>query len=300
MDFLFRSFTLNKTITIKNVQVGVVYRVCQLLCAVYIAFSLYVNSTWAYSEVPVGTTNSWLEPGDMSATIETVELPYCKGDGSYSFVLSKDFQYTHPVCEVSSPNELSSKGHNLLQITTAYIEYRELGFPCALGDLSACTGRKLASLNGQCSCTTSRFVYPMAVEDMYVGFSHSYATTDAFDWWGSSSASPDTVEAINTTLIRPIGRTSTDPVTFASDSNGISFSVADWLDAANVTLDDYNSQLPNGNTGAIPRVRTTGALVTVTVNYDNRGPNRRPGGGLYWFWGRANEAGFDSRADQLS
>ena len=57
-------FRVEKTVDIQVWQVGVVFRVCQSIVLAYVITMLVIDSTWAYTEEPAGTVNTWTEAGE--------------------------------------------------------------------------------------------------------------------------------------------------------------------------------------------------------------------------------------------
>lgn len=272
-------YRMPKTVTVQVWQVGLVHKICQVGVLIYLIYSVYTASTWALSEEPGGTSNWWPEVGGWwtVAGSDYSTLPYCSNPSAYSFTYSADYEYTNPECDAIHPFELVVKGDNHLHVTTGFIEYTVRGYPCPLEAASGetlCEGDLLQS-NGQCVCTTSKMFYPVGVDEVHVAFSHRYTTTDAFGWWGSSLSPPDTDIGTDSTVKRPNGRSATSDVFFES-GRAINFTVGQWLDAANVSLDDINYALTGSVAGEHPRVRTSGVTVTVTVTYDNTGPGGKP------------------------
>ena len=272
-------YRMPKTVTIQVWQVGLVHKICQIGVLIYLIHSVYTASTWALTEEPGGTSNWWPEVGGWSAVANSdySTLPYCSNPSGYSFTYSADYEYINPECDAVHPFELVVKGDNHIHVTTGYIEFAVRGYPCPLEAASGeilCEG-DLVQSNGQCVCTTSKMIYPVGVDEVHVAFSHRYTTSDAFGWWGSSLSPADTDIGTDSTVKRPHGRGDTSDAFFES-GRAINFTLGQWLDAANVSLDDINYKLAGSVAGEHPRVRTSGVTVTVTATYDNTGPGGKP------------------------
>lgn len=268
-----------KTVTVEVWQVGLVNRICQILVLVYLLWAMVTSNSWALTEVPGGTSNSWPEEGDWHSIADTggMHLPHCIDKAGFSYAYSPEFTMDRPECEVLHPYELAAKGSDRLTVTTAYIEYHEVGFPCSSGKQAECTGLTMQMETGQCYCLTSRTVYPVGVDEIVIAYEHGYTTTEAFNWWGSSSVSPGLPESVQSTVERPEGRTNKSALQFDSGS-AIRLSLRGWLDAANVSLDDRNTQLsPDYRDSAVyPRMRSSGTTLTITTKYSNLGADGEP------------------------
>lgn len=233
---------------------GAVYRVCQFLTMVYLAVTLVLNSTWAYSEVPVGMINAWLEEGAIQedAGLDSfASLPYCADPAAFSFAYSASYHYDSPKCVAIHPWEFGSKGQTL-HIATSIIEVRETAWPCSAPS-DADEHARCAARNGtvatthsgaQCRCSSRRTLYPVGPERLNMAFEHTVGveTDTAFhvDTGGSSSVAEGEEGAVTTTVLGVNGTTFQE---FAP-GGAIRMSVAEWLAASGVnSLDAHNTDL---------------------------------------------------------
>ena len=166
-------------------------------------------------------------------------------------------------------------------------------------------GQYFGRRNGQCGCVSQSAVYPLAVEEMTLSFEHAYDTS--LLGRGSSALGKllSTYDRVvgrdeNTTFGDALTGGSSeeeeaaateeggeynaedDPGTYSivSHTNGSSIrfeageplelNVADWLSAANVSLDDPNEAVARDEAGNLPPLRTTGVTIAVDVEYSNR------------------------------
>ena len=277
-------FQLEKTVTIKVWQVGVVFRFCQLAVLTYVIVMLVVDATWAYSEQPAGTVNAWTESGGyygLAGLSSFSSLAYCADPAAYSFVYSADYNYSNPTCVKMHPWEISVKG-NPVHVTTAVLETRETAWPCtsatsdatAAAVCSARSGTVMIEDGTQCVCTSSRTLYPVGVEKMILAFEHQVEAdleeTRFSNVEGSSSTPAGEDGAITTTI------ESYDASTHAVFAPGetIKLSVEQWLAAAGVS--DINA--PNTDIGSVdladgvskPRFRTCGLRVDIQIDFTNK------------------------------
>lgn len=168
------TFRLEKTVTIQVWQVGLFYRLSQLLVVIYVGVGMHYANTWAYTEAPMGTVNAWPENGDFAAPASLNDfgvLPYCE-NASFSYAYDASFNMDLPACEVQHPYEITTKEPGQLIFTTAFIEVGEVGWECAdttadAAQRQACTARggsARARSSSQCICETTRTVYPVGVD----------------------------------------------------------------------------------------------------------------------------------------
>ena len=195
--FLFR-YKSEKYIKVAVPQVAILYRVSQVVCLLgALGAPLYFRDAWALTETPGGTINAWDAPGSMEASNVDDGLAsatrYCSSDdNSYS---EGNHHLPSPECLALLPGELTHKTTGAVFFTTAYMETVTIGWPCA-NDVNntrsaACRsegGNSFSRNNGQCGCVTQSAVYPLAVEQMLLGFEHSYDTDLLGQGWSALSA----------------------------------------------------------------------------------------------------------------
>ena len=304
--FVYRT---EKYIKVDVFIVGVFYRLMQVLAVMLVFAQLYYNDGWAMTETPGGMSNAWDEPGSFFATTDDPQLAsrtaYCS-NASYSFA-NRNYEMEAPACESLMAAELTSKTMSSLFFTTAIIETETRGWPCfgpeeaaleqgsaafddlfgvgggAAGDASsnasaaaiaraeteACaerTGELHVRRNGQCVCVGSRAVFPLAVDEMLMAFEHAYATSADFDWKGSSAdpAASDPGGGLISRLHFPNGTIRTFQA-----GELLVLPLAEWLTAANVSLDEVNPSVAPDALGRRPARRSTGVLVRVDIEYTN-------------------------------
>ena len=256
--------------------VAIFFRICQAMALGMGLLQLYMNDGWALAETPGGMTNAWDESGTMLLTTDDPalpdRLPYCSNE-MYSYAF-RTYSLVAPACEALMPAELTTKTQRSLFFTTSIVETVSLGWPCAAADAvqrsaecAAVGGASFARSGGQCGCRSSRALYPLAVEEMEMAFEHAYATTEQFGWLGSSAksdgSSPDD-ERLESVMVYSNG----SEVTFAP-GEPIAMRLSQWLQAANVSLDDINEAVPADPLGRSAPKRSTGVAVRVQVEYSN-------------------------------
>ena len=271
-------------------SVALFYRFLQGLfffLAMYVP--LYYNDAWALKETPGGTINAWDTAGTMEEASSdrtlAARMPYCS---SAEFSYSEGNQHLpSPACMPLLAGELTDKTTSSVFYTSAYMETVTRAWPCA-SDLAANGTRRAGCAagggffferrNGQCGCVTQSAVYPLAVEEMLLGFAHSYDTS-LLGWSGWSTRKPkaDDDAARNSAAADEAGVYS---VLQLADGSSVRFEageplemrVADWLAAANVSLDARNLAVPVDGDGNLAPLRSTGVAVRVDIAYTNRDP----------------------------
>ena len=294
-------FRLEKTVTIKVWQIGLLFRLCQLAVIIYLIVALVINETWAYTEIPVGIVNAYAGVGDIYDHVDEASwssLAHCSDPAAFSYANSPNWVYDNPACVAMDPWELSSKGTREVHVTTSILEVRESGWPCAAavlataeGNATAATARAVCASRGgtvlgegssQCRCRAQQTLFPVGIEQMSVTIEHAVGSSDDAtrfaDVAGSSSipegeegAMEATVHAANGSVYRGFG-----------EGAAISLRVHEWLEAAGVpSLDAANTALnqPDYRDGATPpRYRTTGLGIDLSVEWYNNDPRtKKPG-----------------------
>ena len=297
LDDVFK-LRIEKKVEVRVWRVGLTLRLCQLAIITYIVLSLYFFGTWALSEVPVGSVNAWAEGGawkDHANHLNpAASLDHCSGNSSFSFVYSPTFSYENPVCEIMPPFDMTSKLPNgVVSFTTVFIETSQVGWPCsdAVADATeraACITRggnfgagtvTGGSIGNQCVCTVKRTIYPLGVDLMDMHFEHSVGAAlrdSSFAPLASSSNLAGTGPGTLPSMIHAADGTTE---AFPSGSS-ISMSLQDWLQTAGVRLDDVNSIVSPDvyDSTKYPRIRTTGVIVEVNIEYSNLDPETRKAG----------------------
>ena len=287
LDELF-TFRVPSTVTIQIWQVGALYKLAQLAVVLYIILTLYLNNTWAYTEVPIGTQNAWSEGGDWLslAGSDYSNLPQCANSGG-AFNYAYDgafFNYDNAVCDKVHPYQITKKGIGVVHFTTQFIEERESAWSCDgathTSKVAACGTSAVTRAGQQCTCSTRRVVNPVGVERMKLTFEHSFNLPEGSKFGainGSSAIPSGSLGSIDAVLIAGNG----SEVGRVPSGRAVSMSVAEWLAlAGGLTLNDVNKELTADyrDSSVYPRFRTAGVHVDLTLFYHNTDPvTRKPG-----------------------
>ena len=187
-----------KYIKVDYWPIGLLNLSLKITIFVYVVWSLYVEQSWAYSEVPLGTVNAFgVATADYydAAGRGAGNLPSYCNNPQHAFKFSNEFNYTTPDCRFTVPEQLVIKGKGQVQVVTAYLERKYSGFPCGLEDKRqdcTSTGGQLTVMeSGQCLCLHTDTVYPLGVEKMGITFEHTYqfpvGKYGLKEWKGSST-----------------------------------------------------------------------------------------------------------------
>lgn len=250
------TFPMERRVTIQVWEVGLFHLVLQLLVVCYVGYSLYYSDAWAYSEEPVGSVNAWPEAGvwERHASVADfgADLSYCD-PAATSYAYDESFVMDDPVCLIVNPLEVSAKEAGTVHFTTAFIEYRDVGWSCDAPHNATrwleClerSGSVDASLEGgrQCVCSSQRTVYPVGVDLMVLAFEHGFSGALKFaDRSGSSMRPAGSAGAVDTTV--EFANATGAKRTYASGA-AVRLSVADAVaiaTATGLTLDDVNRDL---------------------------------------------------------
>jgi hypothetical protein len=275
--------------TIDLWYIGVLLRLLQILVLVYFIFSTFSSGAWAYSETPLANINAWGETGNAraAATAAGPAPDYCSND-KFSYKWSDVFNYDKPECEWLETFEVVEKGKDIVSFTTVYIEQHVTGWPLAAADNEAKTTECASAggtttdnqADGERICTRQRAVYPTAVEEMKLVFSHGFEASakikgtsnfvDDSTADGLSGTSHD-CEEVNTKILAADGT----ETWYEAGRGNPAMSVKGWLAVANISLDQENP-IPadgkgcDGDPTKPPRFRTTGVVLHMDVSYSNR------------------------------
>ncbi len=317
------TFPMERRVTIEVWECGLVYILLQLMVVGYVGLNLYYSDAvrilatqeltcagaldevpdasrgsilaqWAFSEEPVGAVNAWPEAGrwtEHAASADFGELPYCD-PAAFAYAYDPSFVMDDPQCQLMSPHEVSAKENGAVHFTTAFIEYREVGWACAAAhnasQWAACALRNGTvddALEGgrQCVCSSQRTVYPVGVDLMTMAFEHSFQGAVRFDGRNGSSTRPaGSVGAVDTTVIF---RNESGGKRTVRSGTATRLTVGEWValaTPAGLTLDDENRDLsPDyrpGRAQVYPRFRSAGLTIDLDVRYSNTDPETgRPG-----------------------
>ena len=109
-----------KYIIIDYWLVGAIHRSIQTGVIFYIAYSLWVDQTWAYHEYPLGSVNAWAEPANIENALRS-DYPsgfeYCS-NRAHSFEYSSTFIYEAPTCKFIPGHQLITMGKGSVGVTT--------------------------------------------------------------------------------------------------------------------------------------------------------------------------------------
>ena len=270
------TYKTQKFIKVDVPSVAIFYRIMQALAISVALVQLYFNDGWAKALETGGIANAWDEQGTMLLSTDDPNLwrsmPYCS-NASNSYVY-REYALEKPECEALLGAELTQQTASSLFFTTSIIETVTEGWPCSLpaaqlsAKMDACTakgGGTYSRATGQCGCQSTRAIYPLAVEEMSMAFEHAYATSTDFDWKGSS-ADPTVGDDGLFSYVKLANGTQRR----YEAGEVIADTLAGWVKAANVSLDELNPAVPPDNLGRRPPRRSTGINIRVDIVYSNK------------------------------
>ena len=293
-------YRTSKHLVVDMWQVGLFYRSLQAGVLVYAIREALYHGSWAYSEVPAGSVNAYggsTAQFQAAVTSDYNMLTYCFNE-TYDYIFSEQWHYESPQCERLDERELVQKGPSSVFVVTSYVEEELLAWPCARDDAivhakrALCFGgdngtaddsKVLHESSGQCSCNTSRTVYPVGVEELDIWFEHAYDTSDKV---GSLQASSNELS--------PSGATGPLDTTFTLGGDSTRFPagtiphvrVADILRKGGIPSlnafaehsEDMRGPSKENTAGwsadRYPSYRTTGVMLQINLVYSNQEPNQ--------------------------
>jgi len=289
------AYTTGKKIIVDVWPVGLLHRLLQIGVLIFALWEAVSMHTWALHEIPHGSANIYAQSNDVfqAALRADGTHPYCAGSQllQYEFKDSDDWNYKNPTCLPLDDKDVTFKGPSSLFITTAYIETELLGWPChelsssdaavkarAEAKKARCTGTVEEDAAGtQCKCEVTRTIYPIAVEELDVYFNHAFDTTPkAGDINGSTYTNVITrLDFGNGTSVQfcptaACGGASAGASTFPKTQPNLK--LRDILYAAGISSLDETNNEPRGDANdpsKKPMFRTTGALLTLVIEYSN-------------------------------
>ena len=316
----FFSFNVSKSMDIEIWQLGLVYRIFQILVGLYFLFVLFMrDAMWTWHEVPMGSFNAYAGMSGAASIITaatgfgdptTSGLKYCSNT-SFSFDFGGGWDYGNlqnpPECRVFHVNEITTKGVDHFFFATHIAEKHYIGWAC--GDSTDSDQRSNCSdvggtvtdyAYGQCECVHQDFYYPVGVENMSLTLEVGYDTTDKFKKdtkkvAGSVNVNEKYQDGDPDTGMFPLSWSVVDVdgnVRAQKNSGTISMTVGDWLEVAGVSLDAANHELGDGVHGpsgvcnatycSAPRLRTAGVKVDLEMEFYNTDDGAP--GTLAWRW----------------
>ena len=151
-------------------QAGLLYHLLQVGILVFYGQSIVLQGDWLLS-VPI---NGHSVPYAVAAQqLPSGSQPYCSNP-SYNYTYSSSFIYVAPECDVSRVEVSVNKRKNYLSFSTVFIEWQDFSWACSdtSGEVyqtatAACTaaGSAVITNGAQCSCSTSRSVFPLEIEE---------------------------------------------------------------------------------------------------------------------------------------
>ena len=97
------TFTMPRVVVVQIWQLGLIYRLLQLVVLAYLVWGLWWNNGWAKKEVPTQQINAWTEPGSVLAAMTVANgsdtFGYCNNE-TYAFHYSAAYNYVNPTCDL--------------------------------------------------------------------------------------------------------------------------------------------------------------------------------------------------------
>lgn len=305
-------YRTTKHLIVDSWQIGLSFRALQACVLAYAISTALQTGTWVMSEVPAGSVNAYGSLSDATrdalALPDYTVLPYC-GDAKYSYWYSSSYDYRSPECENVDVREVVQKGPSSVFVTTVFIEEDLLGWPCTEVDkgpgifiaddpyrekrktcfekvfstdfdgtgypgIDLPKGLINTTINGnnQCTCSTTRTVYPVGVEDINIYFEHAYDTTEKVDSLRASALddTPEHAGPLETT-INFVGEEKVDfkppAVPYATVKQLLA--LGGITDINEAVAHSKNTEVATSGGAEFPTFRTTGVQLQVNLKYSN-------------------------------
>lgn len=264
-------------------QLGLAYRILQLIILIVVGVEIFLTHGWAHSEVPAGRVNAYGETTDAFEAIAEGAAPSYCASAAHDYVFSDSFSYIQPACHDVAIEEVVTKSIGAVTFTTSIIETIEIAWNCASDDAASKEARCAAmnapvtntSAGAQCKCVGRETYYVKGVEALGVAFEHGYTTTSKISGGldGSSALTEAEAEeaggrALDTTVKYADGSEKVFP-----GGEPIILRLAELisLNAEGFGLDSQNEAVAADARGTSNKAyfRTTGMKLTVSIKYSN-------------------------------
>ena len=204
--------------------IGLIYYGLCIAVGVFVCWRIWVEGSYSYHEIPIGSINAWSEgftPHGLSLTLAAGGLSYCSS-ADHDYVYSHpNWRYRSPACRVMSTDEVVTKGTGAVSVTTSIIETTSYMWPCAATDaasaakVAACaemgfsadpaSGESSVAISGaQCGCERRVTYYVQGTEEIEIAFEHSYQTGPKIGLAGTSNAIECTPSLTSSCTDRPL------------------------------------------------------------------------------------------------
>ncbi len=250
-------FTTTKLITIKNKRVGFLNHFIQAGILSYILWDLIYHELYKKVEIPSGYTTFWTESGNLSAIQNQTDFNktfFCENN-TYNYAYDTDeWVYSNFSCVNLPYAEMYEKGENEFFFLTHFTEY----------DI---TVNKCSHNQMKCPNSISKDYFTIGSEGMLLAFDHFYTTT----FQRGSNVGNTGSKLIDTYVKNSEGKI----IKHFGKGETIKLYVQDWLDYANIELDNYNYGTPISLEHPLvpfpnlPFNRMSGIEIIIQVNYHN-------------------------------
>mmetsp|Transcript_12329 Transcript_12329/g.28919 ORF Transcript_12329/g.28919 Transcript_12329/m.28919 type:complete len:536 (-) Transcript_12329:174-1781(-) len=299
---ILRKWTSVSSVTIDDWRLGVTAWVLRIAVILYIVLSCIHARQYQWVEVPRGSPIFWFETGSL-ANLWTTSQPYCD-NANYDYYYAADSgqqvtSYWNDVdvgCTVLQRGEMVKQSASQGFVTTFMKMMRASTFTCPSTTTSACAiSSSMASFGnvvedsshgGYCTCGRLDNFFVLGVEDVEMHMIHEFSTSSKLDQTTGSSvhtSASDEKKKVRTCLMSQASSkkeeceiqyglgddTWSDCCSHIFEPGQTVFlTIAQWLDLAGISLDDYNELVEEDRVnGGQPYRRTSGVEIQVTLNY---------------------------------
>ena len=127
------AYRTKREIRIDVWQIGLTFRILQIVIIGTVAYDIFIGHGWAYSEVPSSRgINAWGESTPQFVAIGAAQPSYCSNTSAmHDYVYGGNFRYVSPSCRRLTAEEVVTKRLGAVSFTTSVIETIELGWKCS-------------------------------------------------------------------------------------------------------------------------------------------------------------------------
>lgn len=265
------NFTVGKSVVIKDKKIGIIHSFIKLFILGFILYDLFYRELYFKTEIPAGYTTMWAETYKLYEyqSNASKKIPKYCNNKKYNYIYSLPYwDYRDIDCINLHYSEMYEKGESEIFFMTFFTENNIETQKCESLDVLNNTKCDIKDkLDGNCFCQNYKNFFTNGVEYMKLTFNHIYSTS--FETGGNVADAG--VKPIKTIIRNSDGE---DKKEFKENEN-VLLSIKEWLEYANVDLEDYNmnTKITERGTNIIDvnhvKNRVSGLEIILKVNYYN-------------------------------
>jgi len=294
LGFLCDSITIEKSLSIKNQRLGLVFRILQIAAIFLVAVQIAVSRAWTTTTIPVSYgLEMWSVPGTPAAA-DDMAVVHCSKPLSLEYVYNENTTYGPTSCKRLALSEAYNKnGPNMffpIHVEDTYVDAKK--GKCAG---VTCPGKSVkVEQRTTCECQEKDTYFVQNPEANVLVINHGFSV-DKVDMYGGkkkdhgrSVKESDENEILTIVTMNgkrdvrcEVGGRKEWPLSAAKQ--GIQGPLEDWMACGGMALDDSvptSKSFMKGEVGA-PRARILGLNMQISLIYTNNHDEEHEGAVCY-------------------